>query len=143
MLARSVSRSLAHPVLFMSRLSSSAVYTPPKYDELDTNTWLKIEKETREEILEYLDWKMESNWSLMTPREQRAAYFVSYGDYGPRAKPGSKAAQMQMSGAELILRGIFSTVLFTAVAISVLNYGKDRKVMENLDKLKESANPGS
>ncbi|CEP62959.1 Mtc3p LALA0_S06e07822g [Lachancea lanzarotensis] len=139
MLTRSIGRAAVRPAICMSRCLSTAVYEPPKYDELDTNTWLKIDKETREEITEYLDWKMEANWSLMTPREQRAAYFVAFGDYGPRAKPGSKAAQMQMSGAELILRGVFSTVLFTAVAISVLNYGKDRRVMENLDKLKESA----
>ncbi|SCU88162.1 LANO_0D01288g1_1 [Lachancea nothofagi CBS 11611] len=120
-----------------SRHSSAMVYEPPKFDELNSETWIKLNKDTKEEIQEYLDWKMEDRWSNMSPREQRAIYFISYGEWGPRAKSGSKEAQMQMSGAEIILRGIFSGVLFTAVAVSIMNYQSDRKMKENLNKLEE------
>ncbi|SCV04655.1 LAME_0H20164g1_1 [Lachancea meyersii CBS 8951] len=140
MLASIRSRGFYLPLIRrINRFSSTTVYEPPKFEELNTSTWLKMNKETKDEIIEYLDWKMEADWSGMAQHEQRAAYFVSFGDWGPRAEPSSKAAQMQMSGAEIILRGIFSGVLFAAVAVSALNYGEDRKVSKNLEMLKKNA----
>ncbi|SCU95446.1 LADA_0G15676g1_1 [Lachancea dasiensis] len=121
----------------VARALSSVVYEPPRYDELNVDSWLKMDKDTKEELKEYLNWKMEDRWSEMTPKEQRAIYFISFGRWGPRAKPGSKAAQMQLTGAEIILRGVFSGILFAALAVSVINYREDRKVAENLRVLGE------
>ncbi|CUS24201.1 LAQU0S14e02476g1_1 [Lachancea quebecensis] len=118
---------------------SCTSYEPPQIDGLTSKKWVKLEKEVKEEIMEYLDWKMEGDWKAMPASEKKASYFVSFGEWGPRAKPGSKEAQLQMTGAEIILRGVFSGVLFMAVAVSIMNYQKDRQLQKNLKKLEDTA----
>lgn len=139
--ARAIAPNLRGSQMFLRCLSSRA-YEPPKIEGLNSEKWLEMKNDVKEEIIEYLDWKMGDDWKQLSPVDKKASYFVSYGEWGPRAKPGSKAAQMQLSGAEIILRGVFSGILFTAVAVSVINYQTDRKVQESLEKLEREAPDG-
>lgn len=119
------------------RMSTLQQYTPPDISSFDTQTWCKMNKDLREEIIEYLDWKMEGNWNQMGKDELRAAYIIGFGKWGPRATKGSKEDQQDMSTPEIIVRGIFSSILFTALGICVLNYQKDKSVQQKLDALRE------
>ncbi|KAM3160389.1 hypothetical protein ACU8KH_04517 [Lachancea thermotolerans] len=119
-------RGTSHVPACLRSLSHTS-YEPPRIDDLTGEKWIKLEKDVKEEIMEYLDWKMEGDWREMSADERRASYFVSFGQWGPRAKPGSKEAQLQMTGAEIILRGVFSGVLFMAVAVSFMNYQNDKR----------------
>lgn len=101
--------------------------------------WLHMNRDTREEINEYLDWRMEEPWKNLDLNDKRCAYYIAYGEWGPRAKKGSKEDQIEMNGPELILKAMFSLTLFLALGFAFPNYKKDKTLQENLDKLRKSA----
>ncbi|AET38289.1 Mtc3p Ecym_2572 [Eremothecium cymbalariae DBVPG len=118
------------------RTLSTTSYEPPDFKNLTASSWMQKETSIQEEITEYLDWRMTDSWKTLTPDEIKAAYVISYGEWGPRAPQGSKLAQVQMTGPEIILRVITSMVLFTALGIVVLNYKTDKKVSDKIEELR-------
>ncbi|SCU86495.1 LAMI_0D02322g1_1 [Lachancea mirantina] len=126
---------------FARHYSTEMTYVPPDISLMDKDKWRKMDRNLREEVIQYLDWKMEDSWTRMANGEKRAAYFISYGEWGPRAQKGSRDAQIEMTTPELALRGVFSGILFTALAISVVNYKKEKNLpkngtVETIDSLK-------
>ncbi|CAH02643.1 Mtc3p [Kluyveromyces lactis] len=130
-------RVLAHGRRFNS--GCCEVYSPPDMSKLVQGGWLHMNRDTREEINEYLDWRMEEPWKNLDLNDKRCAYYIAYGEWGPRAKKGSKEDQIEMNGPELILKAMFSLTLFLALGFAFPNYKKDKTLQENLDKLRKSA----
>lgn len=110
---------------------SSITYTPPDLADLPKR-WPKISPPVKEEIIEYLTWRMEDDWRHIPFKEIRASYFVSYGEWGPR----SSAGDAQVSPTFLIHKGLFNALLFIALGVSVLNIKRDKSVDSALNRLK-------
>lgn len=96
--------------------------------------WSTMSPQLQEEITEYLAWKMEDSWKLMTVEELRASYFISYGAWGPRGKPG-----VQLTPIMLIWKGLFSSLLFTALGVSLINLRKDKQMDQALNELHQNS----
>lgn len=131
---RHIKPALQKPLISF-RLVSTIEYSPPPLSNLDLKIWNKTSPPVREEIIEYLQWKMEDDWHEVTKDEVKAAYFISYGIWGPRSSPGSNDSHFQTS-SELIVRGLASIVLFTALITTAFAYKHDRALYKKLEKLK-------
>ncbi|QLQ80058.1 hypothetical protein HG537_0D00580 [Torulaspora globosa] len=110
------------------RLLSGTVYIPPRLDSL-SKRWPEMSGPLKEEIVEYLTWKMEDSWKTMSRAEIEAAYFISYGPWGPRSPSG----QAQVSPTFLIWKGLFNAILFVALGVSVVNLKRDRALEKQCD----------
>lgn len=97
-----------------------------------------MNRDTREEVNEYLDWRMEESWKNLNKQDKQCAYYIAFGEWGPRAKKGSKEDQLEMNGPELILKAMFSLTLFLALGFAFPNYKKDKDLQENLNKLRHA-----
>lgn len=117
----------------VKRFSSSweQVYTPPDMSKLVKGDWLLMNRDTREEIVEYLDWRMEEPWTNLSQADKQSAFYIAYGNWGPRAPKGSKEDQLAMSGPELMVKAIFSFTLFLGLGFVAVNYKKDKAVRES------------
>lgn len=116
------------------RFLSGIAYTPPKLDNL-SQRWSGINAPLKEEIVEYLTWRMEDSWKGMSPKEVEAAYFISYGPWGPRSASG----QGQVSPTFLIWKGLFNVILFMALGVSIVNLKRDKELEEKLERLQKQA----
>lgn len=112
------------------RLLSATVYIPPKLDDLPKR-WPEMSGPLKDEIVEYLTWRMEDSWKTMPRAEIEAAYFISYGPWGPRSPSG----QAQVSPTYLIWKGLFNAILFLALGVSIVNLKRDRELHEKLKRL--------
>lgn len=110
---------------------SSLSYTPPSMVDLPSH-WSTMNPQLREEIIEYLVWKMEDSWKSMTIDEIKASYYISYGPWGPRGRSGTQLTPMM-----LIWKGLFSTLLFAALGVSLINLKKDKQIEQRLRELEE------
>lgn len=121
------------------RLNSSwsHIYTPPDMSKLVKGEWIHMNRDLREEIVEYLDWRMEEPWQNLSLNDKQCAYYISYGEWGPRAAKGSKEQQLEMNGPELLVKAIFSFTLFLGLGFATINYKKDKNVQDDLEKLRE------
>lgn len=117
---------LKRPVSYLS-------YTPPSMVDLPSR-WSTMSPQLQEEITEYLAWKMEDSWKLMTVEELRASYFISYGAWGPRGK-----LEVQLTPIMLIWKGLFSSLLFTALGVSLINLRKDKQMDQALNELHQNS----
>ncbi|AMD22684.1 HHL086Wp [Eremothecium sinecaudum] len=124
-------------LLSTKRFLATVSYQPPDFTNLNVASWNRMKQPIRDEISEYLAWKMEDSWHNVTKEEMKAAYFISFGKWGPRAASGSKDAQMQMSTPEIIVRGLSSMILFTAVIVAIMNYKQDKDLNAKLEGLRE------
>ncbi|GAV54634.1 hypothetical protein ZYGR_0AN01020 [Zygosaccharomyces rouxii] len=115
------------------RPASSLSYTPPSMVDLPSR-WLTMSPQLQEEITEYLVWKMEDSWKLMTVDEIKASYYISYGTWGPRVKSG-----IQLTPMLLIWKGLFSTLLFTALGVSLINLKRDKQIGQTLNELQQNS----
>lgn len=120
------------------RLLTSIAYTPPDLIDLPRR-WTQISPPVKDEMREYLTWKMEDDWKGMTIEEIKAIYYISYGGWGPRAANGGS----QMSPTYLVWKGLFNIVLFAALGVSVLNLKRDKAVDESLKRLRALENGAS
>ncbi|QLL33051.1 hypothetical protein HG536_0D05720 [Torulaspora globosa] len=116
------------------RLLSGIGYIPPKLDEL-SKRWPEMSGPLKEEIVEYLTWRMEDSWKTMPREEIKAAYFISYGPWGPRSPSG----QGQLSPAFLVWKGLFNAILFLALGVSIVNLKRDKELEEKLKRLEEQS----
>lgn len=89
----------------------------------------------KEEIVEYLTWRMEDDWRMMTMKETEAAYFISYGNWGPRSPSG----QGQVSPTYLIWKGLFNVILFLALGVSIINLKRDKAFEARLKRLENES----
>lgn len=94
--------------------------------------WPKMNPLLKEEIIEYLEWKMEGDWKLVPKEEVRAMHYLSYGDWGPRSPSG----QTPTSPTFLIWKGLFNTILFLALGVSIINLKRDKAMDEKIERLK-------
>lgn len=115
-------------------LSTQPIYTPPDLSNLTVQRWNILHRDIKDEVIEYLEWKMKEDWSKLTADEVKASYLVSFGEWGPRSFTHS---QSQTDSSTLIIKSIFSVVLFAAVGVSIINYTNDRDVNKKLELLVE------
>ncbi|CAR31062.1 hypothetical protein ZYGR_0P03680 [Zygosaccharomyces rouxii] len=115
------------------RSASSLSYTPPSMVDLPSR-WSTMNPQLQEEITEYLTWKMEDSWKLMTVDELKASYYISYGQWGPRGK-----TDIQLTPTMLIWKGLFSTLLFTALGVSLINLKRDKHMDKALNGLQRNS----
>lgn len=144
-----LSHKMSHKLLSSTRIMAKCgrrfnsswreIYSPPDMSKLVNGGWLQMNRDTREEINEYLDWRMEEPWKNLDLNEKKCAYYIAFGEWGPRAKKGSKEDQLEMNGPELILKALFSMTLFTALAFALPNYKKDKTLQDDLNKLRDIA----
>ncbi|KAI3407148.1 cox5 [Candida oxycetoniae] len=56
--------------------------------------WTSLPKEDQQTLIEELKARMELPWQELTPAEKKAAYYISFGEWGPRRPlyaPGQKS----------------------------------------------------
>lgn len=56
--------------------------------------WESLPKEDQTTLIEELKTRMEGPWQELTPAEKKAAYYISFGEWGPRRplyQPGDKS----------------------------------------------------
>ncbi|AQZ12624.1 MTC3 (YGL226W) [Zygosaccharomyces parabailii] len=114
------------------RFLSSVSYAPPSMVDLPSR-WPTMDHQLREEIIEYLTWKMEDSWRNLSNTELKACYYISYGPWGPRGK-----STEQLTPMLLIWKGLFSTTLFAALGLSLFNLKRDKQTEEALRKLEQN-----
>lgn len=93
--------------------------------------WGKMKELDQADVIDYLAYRSQGDWKTLTTQEQRALYYISFGNWGPRAdKP-----QVGISGT--VLRGLFGGVLTIAVGVAFMNYAFDLEREEKVEKLLE------
>ncbi|KAK6455630.1 cytochrome-c oxidase subunit VA [Scheffersomyces xylosifermentans] len=73
--------------------------------------WTTLPKEDQTTLIDELKSRMELPWQELTPAEKKAAYYISFGEWGPRKPlhgPGDKAFVVYSVTAGIVL----SIVLF-------------------------------
>ncbi|KAL3236496.1 Mtc3p RNJ42_01590 [Nakaseomyces bracarensis] len=106
-------------------------YIPPMNEIRDVpSRWEKYDIDLKEEITEYLEWKQEEKWIDMPKEEQRAAYYISYGSWGPRYEGKPK-----YDTSYVVLRALFNVVLLTTSGLAIINLKRDMKVKDALTNL--------
>lgn len=115
------------------RVLSQVSYRPPDLSNVDQQ-WDKMQLPLKEEVIEYLNWKMEDDWKKMPVIEKKAIYHISYGDFGPRASSGAGT----VSPVYLLWKSLFSGILFLALGVSILNVKRDRKINSQLRNLQDT-----
>lgn len=118
----------------LGRYLSSVMYTPPNISDLPRK-WATMNPSLKEEIIEYIGWKMEDSWTTLPLNEVKASYYISYGEWGPRSSAGGG----QVDPTYFIWKGLFSSTLFLALGVSLFNMRKDKKVDEHLKLLENKA----
>ncbi|AGO13378.1 AaceriAFR240Cp [[Ashbya] aceris (nom. inval.)] len=117
------------------RCASTETYNPPDYRDLSAQTWDKLSEPVREELIEYFAWRMEDRWHTLSQDEARAAYFIGYGPWGPRAAKGTSTPP---AAGELVGKAIFSLVLFSALGVAAFNHVTDKRVHAAVSRLEVS-----
>lgn len=83
---------LTKAVRFQSAVATSAprVLSNAYVGSLETR-WAKLPKQDQSQIIKDLRKRMELPWAELSVQEKKAAYYISFGSWGPRAplhKPG-------------------------------------------------------
>ncbi|KAL6453219.1 COX5A Cytochrome c oxidase subunit 5A [Candida maltosa Xu316] len=76
--------------------------------------WGSLPEQEQQSLIEELKGRMELPWQELTPAEKKAAYYISFGEWGPRSplyQPGDKAQIWTIVGGAVAL----SIVLFAAL----------------------------
>ncbi|CCD26877.1 Mtc3p NDAI_0I03090 [Naumovozyma dairenensis CBS 421] len=118
--------------------SKQDVYIPPDEIKDVPQKWDIIKpKMLKDEILEYLRWKMEGNWSKMSREEQMAIYSISYGKWGPRSeaknKNGLGNGGKELNLSYILMRTVFNLILLSAAGVSLLNLKRDKETLKEWD----------
>lgn len=104
--------------------NEDTVYIPPSLHNLPSR-WAemkRVDEPLADEIEEYLDWKMEDDWHEMSREEAIAAYYISYGPWGPRATTTASS-----NPAYLAIRFAFNLTLLAACGVTLYNLLADKK----------------
>ncbi|CAI4987821.1 hypothetical protein SCEPF1_0047002800 [Saccharomyces cerevisiae] len=109
---------------------SFSTYQPPVVEITNiTKLWPTLRPEVRDEIKEYLRWRMQEDWRHIPLEETKAAYFLSYGPCGGRSK--GNEWNVGYTG----MRMVFNLVLFGGAATAFYNWKQDKKLEEQLRDL--------
>ncbi|CAI1981495.1 hypothetical protein SEUBUCD646_0G00580 [Saccharomyces eubayanus] len=109
---------------------SLGTYQPPVVEITNIkNSWPTLRPEVRDEIREYVRWRMEEDWRHLPLEEIKAAYFLSYGPCGGRFKGN------QWNVGYTGMRMAFNLVLFGGAAAAFYNWKQDKKLEERLNGL--------
>ncbi|CAI6496604.1 MTC3-like protein [Saccharomyces kudriavzevii IFO 1802] len=109
---------------------SLSTYQPPVVEITNIKKlWFTLRPEVRDEIKEYLRWRMQEDWRHIPLEEIKAAYFLSYGPCGGRSKNN------QWNVGYTGMRMAFNLVLFGGAATAFYNRKQDRKLGEQLKNL--------
>ena len=80
--------------------------------------WESLPTTDQEEIISQLNERQKLNWKELTPEEKKAAWYISYGEWGPRRPVHQKGDGMKIFGGVVlglsIASGLF--VLFRVSA---------------------------
>lgn len=109
---------------------TSSVYHPPSLTNIPQR-WESLPLPLKEEMQEYIDWQMKGAWQEMPLLEKQAAYYISYGTWGPRSKTTEdplQSSKQQINIPYLTIRGLFNLALFSAVGVAMINWKKDKEV---------------
>ncbi|CAI4061805.1 hypothetical protein N7582_001968 [Saccharomyces uvarum] len=106
------------------------IYQPPVVEITNIkNLWPTLRPEVRDEIKEYIRWRMEEDWRHLPLEEIKAAYFLSYGACGGRSQGN------QWNVGYTGMRMAFNLVLFGGAATAFYNWKQDKKLEERLKGL--------
>ncbi|KAH3900837.1 uncharacterized protein SCODWIG_01692 [Saccharomycodes ludwigii] len=116
--------------------NSKIVYIPPDMSKISKHTWPDNYKQSiKDEICEYIDWKMIGPWHRMSKLDQKVAYFLAFGEYGPRQDKKILTPQ------EMLYKMIYTSILFGAFAVCIFNIKKDNDFNKKVDHLKTKLKP--
>ena len=112
---------------------SNIAYVPPSLSKLNER-WQIMDKQLQDEIIEYLEWKMEDpDWKNMTSDEIKSIYYISYGSWGPRKQ------RIQNNTVYIIFRFIFNLTLLASLGVAYKNWSNDRRTQKELGLTKGDA----
>jgi cytochrome c oxidase subunit 4 len=97
--------------------------------------WQKLKELEQADIVDFLALRSEKPWTQLGTDEKRALYYISFGEWGPRATTPQKSVSSTM------LSGLFSGMLLIAAGVSLYNYALDQEYEEKynntLERVKE------
>lgn len=82
-----------------SRFASTHAISNPTLRQIPTR-WESMPEDEREEIISLLAERQKGPWSELTPLEKQAAWYISYGTWGPRRPVLAKGS------ASIIVKGV-------------------------------------
>lgn len=106
---------------------TAAIYTPPSLKDIPRRWPIMKNVELQEEIKEYLDWKMQGPWNKLTKDEQVSAFYIAYGEWGPRGKTAKGQPAQQVSVSYFIFRVMFNVTLLSALGVAYINWKRDKE----------------
>lgn len=114
----------------LNTLNESAYYEPPRELSNVTQAWNDLSQDTKQELNEYLNWRMQSSWSRLDIEEARAAYYIRYfGD-----KMGHKGS---MNLGYLVGRALVSTMTIISIGVVFVNMRRDKQVINEIAELRQ------
>ncbi|PVV03273.1 hypothetical protein BB560_002252 [Smittium megazygosporum] len=125
------------------RRSTTAASSAPVISQVEAK-WAETPETSRAEIVAKLDELMKNDWHKLSTEDKRAAFYVHYGNYGPRAPISQKGDGLKIF---LYTSAIVGLSLITTYAASVLIPRESRTLtkewMEKSNEiaLAEKANP--
>ncbi|ODV57953.1 cytochrome c oxidase subunit Vb, partial [Ascoidea rubescens DSM 1968] len=70
--------------------------------------WEGLPSSDQEEIILQLNERQKLNWKELTPEEKKAAWYISYGEWGPRRPVHQKGDGLKIFGGVVLGLGIAS-----------------------------------
>ncbi|VVT55100.1 uncharacterized protein SAPINGB_P004427 [Magnusiomyces paraingens] len=97
------------------RAASTKAISTPAIIDLESR-WEKMTVDEQEDIISQLAERQKGSWTELTPLEKRAAWYISYGTWGPRKPihPKGEVAEI-FKGVGLMV--FFGVVLFTGARL--------------------------
>lgn len=92
--------------------------------------WRKLDAAKQDDVIAFLEDKMRGDWREMSPDEKRAAYYVWYGNWGPRA------SAKDFSSLYNYLAGVVGITMAALIAFKLITYSSETPV-PGLDYLDE------
>ncbi|KAH7580701.1 Cytochrome c oxidase subunit IV [Nakaseomyces glabratus] len=112
----------------LSWADEDEVYEPPNREIMQVpQKWSTYDYDLKEEIIEYLEWKQEDRWHEMSIPERRAAYYISFGEWGPRY-----TGQTKYDTSYVMLRALFNLILFSSAGMAFYNLKKDKEMKKKI-----------
>ncbi|GMG39600.1 unnamed protein product [Ambrosiozyma monospora] len=65
------------------RLASTTTLTPATVSQLESR-WEKLPESDRKDLIESLSERQKLPWTQLTAEEKKAAWYISFGEWGPR-----------------------------------------------------------
>lgn len=121
-------RSITKSTKCYGTITHGTEYIPPNMVNL-RETWTTMSKPLQSEICEYLDWMMEEDWKHLSTVDKQAAYYIAYGECGPRKKTTEATGRVsqEVNMSYIILRVLFNITLFSAAGIAMYNLQLDKR----------------